>query len=264
MREGRAAAAVTHDNIVGIHAVEDAGQVPYIVMQYIDGPTLQQKIDRVGRMPLPEILRVGMQIAEGLAAAQQQGLIHRDIKPANIWLEDGIERVLLTDFGLARAADDASLTQTGVVAGTPMYMSPEQAQGEPLDCRSDLFSLGSVLYTMCTGQPPFRGASAVAVLKRVCDEMPRPIREINPELPLWLSEMVTRLHAKDPANRLPSARAVADTMAHHLAELQNFDEPESPTSLPAVVPAWKRIIPRSAVSGCRPPSCCCLSLPRSF
>src|SRR5437762_2767296 len=141
----RPAAAVNHVIGVGIHAVEDAGPVPYIVMQFVDGKTLQDKLDGTGTIPLPETLRIGLQIAEGLAAAHKHGLVHRDVKPANILLENGIERVKLTDFGLARAGDDASLTQSGVVAGTPMYMSPEQAQSEPVDFRSDLFSLGSVL-----------------------------------------------------------------------------------------------------------------------
>src|SRR5262245_59138032 len=188
VREARAAAAVTHDNVIAIHAVEDQGPVPYLVMQFIDGPTLQKKLDRAGQLPLKEILRIGLQIAEGLAAAHRHGVVHRDVKPANILLENGVERAKLTDFGLARAGDDASLTQSGVVAGTPMYMSPEQAQGEAVDFRSDLFSLGSVLYAMCTGRPPFRAPTAVAVLKRVCEETPRPIREINPELPRWLAD----------------------------------------------------------------------------
>src|SRR5262249_42840754 len=115
-----------------------------------------ERIDRSGTLELKEVLRIGMQTAVGLAAAHSQGLIHRDIKPANILLENGVERVKITDFGLARAADDTSLSQSGVVAGTPQYMAPEQASGEAVDHRADLFSLGSVLYAMCTGQPPFR------------------------------------------------------------------------------------------------------------
>jgi hypothetical protein len=221
VREARAAAAVTHDHIIAIHAVEDAEAVPYLVMQFIAGPTLQQKLDRTGQLPLKEILRIGLQVAEGLAAAHRQGLVHRDIKPANILLENGVERVKITDFGLARAGDDASLTQSGVVAGTPLYMSPEQAEGVAVDFRSDLFSLGSVLYAMCTGRAPFRAPSSLAVLKRVCEETPRPIREINPELPAWLEELVVRLHAKAPADRCASAREVADLLAPRLAELQH-------------------------------------------
>ena len=126
----------------------------------------------------------------GWRRAHAQGLVHRDIKPANILLENGVERVKITDFGLARAVDDASLTQSGVVAGTPQYMSPEQAEGEAVDHRTDLFSLGSVLYAMCTGRPPFRG-SHDGVLEAVCEETPPPIREMNPDDPDWLVAIVT-------------------------------------------------------------------------
>src|ERR1700723_2147872 len=120
-----------------------------------------------------------MQAAAGLSAAHAQGVIHRDVKPGNILLENGVERVLLTDFGLARAADDASLTHSGIVAGTPHYMSPEQASGEATDGRSDLFSLGAVLYFMATGHPPFRAEQAMAVLNRICHDRPRPVAQIN-------------------------------------------------------------------------------------
>src|SRR5438094_4144138 len=155
-------------------------------MQLVSGLTLHDQIGAAGSLSVKEILRIGMQIAEGLAAAHKQGLVHRDIKPANILLENGVERVKITDFGLARATDDASVTQSGTVAGTPMFMSPEQANGEAVDHRSDLFSLGSVLYAMCTGRPPFRASSSMAVLKRVIEAAPRPIREINDEIPDWL------------------------------------------------------------------------------
>src|SRR5439155_11635913 len=121
------------------------------------------KLGDKGPLELKEILRIGSQTASGLAAAHKQGLIHRDIKPANILLENGVERVKITDFGLARAVDDASVSQSGVIAGTPQYMSPEQADAQALDHRSDLFSLGSVLYAMCTGRAPFRAASTMAV-----------------------------------------------------------------------------------------------------
>ena len=161
-----------------------------------------------------------MQAAAGLAAAHAQGLVHRDVKPANILLADGIERVKLTDFGLARAADDASLTRTGVIAGTPQYMSPEQARGEPVDPRSDLFSLGSVLYAMCTGRPPFRAETSYGVLRRITDEEPRPIREINPDIPDWLCGIVAKLMAKRPDDRFQSAREVAALLEQCLAHVQ--------------------------------------------
>ena len=142
LREAKAAAAVSHDHVVTVHAVEP-GDLPYLAMEYIDGHSLQQKIDREGPLPVQEILRIGMQTARGLAAAHAQGLIHHDIKPANILLQNGIERVQITDFGLARAIDDVTITRSGEVRGTPHYMSPQQAQGQPTDPRSDLFSLGT-------------------------------------------------------------------------------------------------------------------------
>src|SRR5262249_34432812 len=165
-REARAQAAVSHDHVVTIHAVEEHGPLPRIVMQFVAGTSLQDRIDRTGPLQLHEVLRIGMQTASGLAAAHAQGLGHRDVKPANILPEDGVEQVELTDVRLARAADDASLTQSGTVAGTPSFMSPEQAEGKSLDHRSDLFSLGSVLYAMCTGRAPFRANTNMGVLKR--------------------------------------------------------------------------------------------------
>jgi WD40 repeat protein len=220
VREAQAAAAVTHDNVIDIHAVEDAGPVPYLVMQFIDGPTLQQKLDRSGPLPVKEILRIGLQVAAGLAAAHSHGLIHRDVKPANILLENCIERVRITDFGLARTVDDASLTQSGVIAGTPAFMSPEQASCEQIDPRSDLFSLGSVLYTLCAGHLPFQASTTVAVLRRVCNATPRPLREVNPEVPDWLEAVIAQLHAKSPTERFQSAAEVAELLGRHLARLQ--------------------------------------------
>jgi serine/threonine protein kinase len=228
LREARAAAAVCHDHVVTIYAVEEAGDLPYLVMQCVAGMSLQQRLDRDGPLALHEILRIGMQTAAGLAAAHAQGLIHRDVKPANILLENSIERVKITDFGLARAATDASISQNGIVAGTPHYMSPEQARGDALDCRTDLFSLGSVLYAMCTGRAPFRATSSMAVLKRVCEETPSPIREANSEIPQWLVELIDKLHSKDPAERFQSAAEVAETLGGYLAHVQQPTNPLPP------------------------------------
>ena len=220
VREARAVAAVSHQHVVTIYAVED-DQLPYLAMEFIDGQSLQEKIDRQGQFPLREILRIGRQIAAGLAAAHGQGIIHRDIKPANILLQNGIERVQITDFGLARAVDDVAITRPGEVAGTPQFMSPEQAQGQPVDQRSDLFSLGSVLYTMCTGRPPFRADTTVAILRRICDDTARPIREVNPDVPEWLVEIVERLLAKQPEDRFETAAEVAELLGRHLAHVQD-------------------------------------------
>src|SRR5262245_50918615 len=225
-REARASAAIRHENVVDIHAVEEQ-PIPYLVMEYVAGETLQQRLNRQGPLDVAEILRIGQQVARGLAAAHALGLIHRDIKPSNILLESGIEeRAKITDFGLARAADDASLTQSGYIAGTPMYMAPEQALGQPIDHRADLFSLGSVLYVTCSGRPPFRASTTLAVLKRVAEDTPRPIREVIPEVPEWLCAIVSRLHAKNPADRFPSAKEVADLLARCQAQLhQQGDVP---------------------------------------
>ena len=129
-------------------------------MAYIRGGSLQKRLQCEGPLTTVEILRIGSQVAAGLAAAHEQGLVHRDIKPENILLEDGVERVTLTDFGLARAVDDASVTREGTIAGTPQYMSPEQARANRSTRQSDLFSLGSVLYALCTGRPPFRAETS--------------------------------------------------------------------------------------------------------
>jgi WD40 repeat protein/serine/threonine protein kinase len=239
-REAQATAAVAHDHVVAIHAVEVAGPVPYLVMHYVAGISLEDKIKQGGPLEVKEILRIGIQTAAGLAAAHAQGLVHRDVKPANILLENGVQRVKITDFGLARAVDDASLTQSGVIAGTPMYMSPEQARGELVDQRTDLFSLGSVLYALCTGRPPFRANGTMAVLKRVCEETPRPIRELNPDIPDWLSAIIGKLHAKEPAQRFQSAAEVAELLSQHLAHLQQPQlVPLPPPVLPPAQP-WRR------------------------
>src|SRR5262249_39508417 len=219
-REARAAAVVRDDHVIDIHAVRDDAPVPYLVMEFIGGCNLEDRLRRGGPLGGKEGLRIGSQAASGLAAAHKQGLIHRDVKPANILLENGVQRVKLTDFGLARAMDDASLTQSGYIAGTPQYMSPEQANGEPVDHRSDLFSLGSVLYELCTGRPAFRAPNTAAVLRRVSDEAPRPIREVNPDIPEPLCRVIDRLHAKKPADRPAAAQEVADLLAGLLTNLQ--------------------------------------------
>ncbi len=239
-REGQAAAAVVHDNVIEIYSVAETAGLPYLVMPYVRGPSLQRRLDGEGPLAVIEILRVGMQAAAGLAAAHAQGLVHRDVKPANILLADGVERVKLTDFGLARAADDASLTKTGVIAGTPQYMSPEQARGESVDQRSDLFSLGSVLYAVCTGRAPFRAETSYGVLRRITDEEPRAIREINPEIPDWLCRIVARLMSKRPDERFQSAHEIAGLLEECLAHVQQPTVVPLPAALPKPPPrrAW--------------------------
>jgi serine/threonine-protein kinase len=217
----------------------------------VAGCSLQDRLDRQGPLEVKEILRIGMQVASGLAAAHDQGLVHRDIKPANILLENGVERVKITDFGLARTIDDASLTASGLIAGTPQYMAPEQARGESVDHRSDLFSLGSVLYAMCTGHSPFRAETFMAVWRRLCIDTPRPIRQTNAEIPDWLAEIIERLHAKEPADRFQSAEEVAELLGRHLAHLQRPTVVPRPARLPARrrIRGWPRRLSWLAVGG---------------
>lgn len=223
LREARAAAAVRHENVVVLFAVEEH-PIPYLVMELVAGPTLEQEIRRATVFTVSEILRYGIQIADGLSAAHAQGLIHRDIKPSNILIEEPTGRIRITDFGLARAVDDTSLTQANLIAGTPQYMSPEQAEGKLIDKRSDLFSLGSVLYTLCTGQAPFQADSTLAVLRHVCDREPVPIRQLNARLPPFLDSLIQRLHAKQPADRFQSADEVSDLLKQALDELESQGE----------------------------------------
>lgn len=219
-REAQAAAAVTHENVIEIYGVSESKGVPYLVMPYVRGVSLEKRLSQSGWLGVHEILRIALQAASGLAAAHAQGLVHRDIKPANILLSEGTERVTITDFGLARAADDASLTCTGFITGTPLYMSPEQARGEGIDYRSDLFCLGSVMYAMCTGRPPFRAETGYGVLRRIVESPARPVQEVNPTIPTWLCHIVQKLLSKSSADRFQSAQKLADVLEQCLAYVQ--------------------------------------------
>ena len=230
-REAQAAAAVVNPHVIAIHHVQPTGRLPFLIMPLLTGESLAQRLKSRAPLELTEVLRIGMQAAVGLAAAHDQGLVHRDVKPANIFLEKGVERVVITDFGLARAADDVSMTRLGVVAGTPEYMSPEQARGETLDGRSDLFSLGCVLYEMATGVSPFRSDSTIATLRRIVDDRPAAIASLAPELPPWFSYIVERLLSKDPAQRFASANEVALLLEQCLSHLQQPASVPLPASL---------------------------------
>ncbi|TWU04055.1 serine/threonine protein kinase [Neorhodopirellula pilleata] len=233
-REAKSAAAVVHPHVVPIQTVDEHDGLPYLVMPVVEGKSLQQRVESDGPLSVIETVRIAMQVAEGLAAAHSQGLVHRDIKPANILLENGVERVQITDFGLARAVDDASMTRSGVIAGTPQYMSPEQAHGDEIDHRSDLFSLGSLMYFMLTGHSPFRAETTMGVLNRIGNDEPRRLQAIKPEIPVWLSGIVTKLLSKSPADRFETAQEVAELLEDCLAHVQQ------PTNTPlpeSVIPA---------------------------
>jgi tRNA A-37 threonylcarbamoyl transferase component Bud32 len=220
LSEARSAAAVNHPNVVTIHAVGTQHNLPYLVMECIGGPSLRHRIRTSGKsLAYVEILRISHQVAQGLAAAHEQGVIHRDIKPANIMLEDGVERVKITDFGLALAAMNFSdMTSEDKVVGTPAYMSPEQVRAEVLDARSDLFGMGCVIYAMATGHSPFKGAHTLEIIRKVAEHEPTPLCRLDPPMPRPLSDLVDRLLAKAPEDRPSSATEVAETLRGLLAE----------------------------------------------
>ncbi len=226
LREARATSQIEHDHIVTTYHVGEDRGVPYMAMQLLKGGTLEAWLSQGNRPTLRQAVRIVREAALGLAAAHARALIHRDIKPSNLWLEnrnaesggDGprammVTRVKILDFGLARVANEASnLTRIGTIVGTPSYMSPEQARARDLDGRSDLFSLGCVLYRLCTGALAFTGKDATAILVSLVNHTPCPAPELNPEVPPALADLIDRLLAKDPAARPASARAVAEEL----------------------------------------------------
>jgi serine/threonine protein kinase/Leucine-rich repeat (LRR) protein len=227
LREARALAAIRHDHVVPIYEVGEDGDTPFLVMPLLQGESLERQLRRVGRLPVAEVLRIGREAAEGLAAAHARALIHRDMKPANVWLEATKEtpktesassvrcslasyRVQLLDFGLARSAEGQESVFGGeTFVGTPAYMSPEQARGETLDLRSDLFGLGTILYRMATGKLPFKEAGPGASPAGQPEERVSSPHDINPDVPLALSELILQLLSRDPLLRPASAEEVA-------------------------------------------------------
>ncbi|MEP3479893.1 MAG: protein kinase [Fuerstiella sp.] len=230
-REAKSAAAVVHSHVVPIHTVDAHDGLPYLVMPVVEGQSVDARVHQAGPLAIVEAVRIAAQIAAGLAAAHEQGLVHRDIKPANVLLENGVERVQITDFGLARAIDDASLTRSGVISGTPQYMSPEQSRGDAVDHRSDLFSLGSLMYFMLTGRSPFRAETTMGVLNRICNDAPRNLRTINPDVPEWLKQIVEKLLAKSTDDRFQNAQEVSELLENCLAHVQD----PNGTALPSEV-----------------------------
>lgn len=214
LREAQAIAAIDHDNIVSIFEVNDE-TVPYLAMPLLKGQTLADRMREKQPLTVSESLRIAREIASGLDAAHEQGVVHRDIKPANIWLEGDRNRVKLLDFGLARpAGGNTELTATGTIAGTPLYMAPEQIEAQQIDERADLYSLGCVLYRMLTGRPPFEALTPLALLSAVATQIPDPPARLVPdrqdELPQELSTLVLRLLEKAPDDRPASAKALVD------------------------------------------------------
>ena len=218
-REAQAAASVAHENVIPIYNVESDAALPYLVMRYVPGMTLQRWVTSNGPPDIATILRVAGQLAEGLAAAHRRGLVHRDIKPGNVMVGENIQRIWLTDFGLARAADSVTLTQTGIIAGTPNYMSPEQARGENVDQQSDLFSLGCLLYFLSTGRPPFESDNTLAVLHRIVSENAESLTTKRDDLPPAFVRLVHRLLHRQRSKRPADCQAVIEALNTAQSEL---------------------------------------------
>lgn len=213
LREARALAALKHPHIVTVYQAGEYGEIAYLAMELLPGQSLHDWLKQRPPFDLAEILRIGRELADGLRFLHGRGLLHRDIKPANIWLESPHRTVKLLDFGLVRSVDEgARLTEAGLAMGTPGFMSPEQARGEPLDARSDLFSLGCILYQLCVGREPFTGPTTMAVLTALAVENPPPVDELNPQVPPPLARLVARLLEKDPKARIESAERVLDEL----------------------------------------------------
>ena len=216
LREARTAARVKSDHIVHIYEVEESRGVPYLAMELMEGKPLDQFLQTHPKLSIPQILQIARDTAKGLAAAHDKGLIHRDIKPGNLWLDQAnAGRVKILDFGLARAEkEDVQMTQSGAIVGTPAYMAPEQARGnQPIDARADLFSLGCVLYRLCSGELPFKGETTMGMLLAIATEEPPLPTTYTPDLPPELSELIMQLLQKDPAKRPASAKAVITRLA---------------------------------------------------
>ncbi len=220
-REARAASQLNHPNICIIHSIEDNNGHPFIVMEKLEGESLKQYIAGQA-IPVDKVLEVGVQVADALVASHAKGIVHRDIKPANIFLTTG-GQVKVLDFGLAKlvhglgdddgAGADQSLTAVGVIPGTAVYMSPEQARSETVDARSDLFSFGSVLYEMATGKKPFSGNNSLATLNEVLHAKPVPPRDLNPKIPIELEGIIGKAMEKDRNHRYQSAVEMKSDLA---------------------------------------------------
>ena len=213
LSEARLAARLSHPNIVTVHAVEEHGELIFFVMAYIRGESLSQRVERTGPLSAPQATRLLQEVAWGLGYAHANGVIHRDVKPDNILIEQASGRAMVADFGVAFAADANRLTAAGQLVGTPHYVSPEQATGDPVDARSDLYSLGVTAFFALTGRPVFDAPSPIAVVTKHLNEPPPDLLSVRPDLPASLARAVARCLEKEPAKRFDSGEELAEALA---------------------------------------------------
>jgi ABC-type branched-subunit amino acid transport system substrate-binding protein/predicted Ser/Thr protein kinase len=232
LREARAAARIKHPNIVTVYDVGQEQDQFYFVMEYLEGQTLGEYIRQRGALPPKEVLAIMRPLADALDYAHHHGLVHRDIKPGNIMIGSG-QRVTLTDFGIARAAEETRLTSTGMIMGTPEYMSPEQAWGDEVGPQTDLYSLAVVAYEMLSGRVPFSGTTPHAVLYKQIHEPPPPLRDSRPELPVGLEAVLARALDKAPDKRYATAKDFVLELESALAGKLEVTPEEAPTELVA-------------------------------
>lgn len=215
-REALAAAQIKHDNIVVIYDCDEWNNIPYIAMEYLVGASLDDFLKKNPVTGISQALRVGKEICSALGVAHKMGVAHRDIKPSNIWLEAPLGKAKVLDFGLVKwlnPLDEAKLTTSGAIIGSPAYMSPEQARGGKIDHRTDIFSMGAVMYRMVTGQLPFQGDNLMDLLMALGGKDPTPILELNPKVPEVLAQLIHKMLEKNPDNRPQKAEDVAMEMA---------------------------------------------------
>lgn len=218
LREADMAGRLQHPDIVGILDAGETDGLAYIAMELVDGVDLGHHVQPGHLLSLPQVLRIGARVADALAYAHTRGVTHRDIKPANIMVDVAHDVVKVMDFGVARVAD-ATRTRTGVVLGTPTFMSPEQLSGQPIDGRSDLYSLGVTLFQLLTGQLPYRSDSMAALMRAIGREPPVPLNSLRPDLPAALSDIVALALQKHPATRYASGQQMADDLRAVLRSL---------------------------------------------
>ncbi|HVQ31661.1 MAG TPA: serine/threonine-protein kinase, partial [Vicinamibacteria bacterium] len=206
-REIQLSSQITHRNVLRVYDLGSHETLRFLTMQYVEGEDLASKVRREGRLPIPRVMSLFRQIAMGIEAAHEMGVIHRDLKPQNIMV-DRADHVYVTDFGLARLQESSGMTETGALFGTPHYMSPEQVKGSLLDGRSDIYSLGVILYELLTGEIPFSGGTPYEVMSRRLHQDPRPAAAINPEIPNWLRGVIDRCLTRSPSDRYPNVTAL--------------------------------------------------------